>query len=1202
MVFNMKPIKRYANDEEEFEMNPKLALDLIRFSLILELSNDLGLDEAKLEEAINTYKLNILSIVDLGHFLYEIVNLYPSLKDEYQIYSRMGRKYDIQSIVNRNKLIKGCLKYLQSHPQSKAVLFTNEGSILTCLTDIIQAMTLDNGKSIESLKALINIPVFLVLKAGSKSPQDWISTFVYENLTNSTKTELVDQNLAINQSYVNLAEEIKDLDSKIRITPANTQDYTDLNTQRADKLTNLIKQVQQNESDPETTLKILTSSIHSNSAFATATGARLGLTPDQELAMIVNGKAIIAAGAGSGKTRVLAGRVAWLIKEKGVPSSNIIATSFTRLASHELKSRILNPQFAGDTAFSSGSEGFGTTHSIGNAILRHYDAKARNKGSDMNLDSKAVRVALNQVGMLPTSLNVPSMEIKSLFQMPPFEPYNPPSQATPVPVVQYTIEDIENYKQLIGDFISFANYYITKIPLTNVSPQVLAENSQKKEDLARDLTVLNEIKNKGLLPNDLSLEQKAYLNNLIASKKGELVFNNLKQKGLKNLDNLSKISADMEYDLEKEKIEEKAKKKEEAPPASKSPYYKTPANMWFNIGFDPELIKEKLKKATSPSERAKWNRLYDLLKEKYEEKTENFFIRQCANFYGNCLSPADLQAKGEDTVMVAVYGAFLWVKQNDPTYTGFISSDDMLIQSVRLMVEEPFVLHDLRKKFKHIMVDEAQDLNNGQHLFFGLIAGTIDPSTLKPYQDGRPMTADSFVLIGDDKQAIYEFRGATPQEFIGKSDLKHGPFKTQLITTNFRSGKDIIDSANRLIALNTDQIPMVCTTTPTKGFSSIVHEPADDDFVESAKDLLTDIQNQIELGATPEDFGIGTTRRKDTFPFVVECLIRNVPFRSRSNPFNKSNIKQILEWLLFASTSKQDTLNQLCLSLFKQVGGPTFYLGKVFEDKVRSAYLQAVKTKGVTKGLYDWFTDNYSTLDYDKPKTKENVRTFVSTLIYARQLALIHYDDAFKLLLALLELEDANSNRFGTILFPTKGKQGEDADNSEEDEDENESKDLGLLSKVFHSFGEKVTPSQVLSKIFEFQKILDEAEKSKKGIFIDTIHQWKGLECKNMTCVFPFSFPRNHSEDENVKHLDGVERSKKILELEQAERRLAYVALTRGQDSVKVLGNYGKYGPSRFISEGCIPTLTSLTTNAVSGDGTKMASTLDTFLISLRKT
>ena len=41
------------------------------------------------------------------------------------------------------------------------------------------------------------------------------------------------------------------------------------------------------------------------------------------------------------------------------------------------------------------------------------------------------------------------------------------------------------------------------------------------------------------------------------------------------------------------------------------------------FAFVEKLIKEKLKKATSPSERAKWNRLYDLLKEKYEEKTDD---------------------------------------------------------------------------------------------------------------------------------------------------------------------------------------------------------------------------------------------------------------------------------------------------------------------------------------------------------------------------------------------------------------------------------------------------------------------------------------------------------------------------------------------------------------------------------------------------
>ena len=86
----------------------------------------------------------------------------------------------------------------------------------------------------------------------------------------------------------------------------------------------------------------------------------------KEAVLHINGPLLILAGAGSGKTSVLTTRVAYLVKEIGIPPYNILAITFTNKAAKEMKERII--KLIGDEA---SFIQISTFHSFGYLILRN---------------------------------------------------------------------------------------------------------------------------------------------------------------------------------------------------------------------------------------------------------------------------------------------------------------------------------------------------------------------------------------------------------------------------------------------------------------------------------------------------------------------------------------------------------------------------------------------------------------------------------------------------------------------------------------------------------------------------------------------------------------------------------------------------------------------------------------------------------------
>jgi ATP-dependent DNA helicase RecQ len=97
--------------------------------------------------------------------------------------------------------------------------------------------------------------------------------------------------------------------------------------------------------------------------------------------------------------------------------------------------------------------------------------------------------------------------------------------------------------------------------------------------------------------------------------------------------------------------------------------------------------------------------------------------------------------------------------------------------------------------FRHILVDEYQDIDEDQYQFISALAGRTE-------QD--PDCKLSILAVGDDDQNIYTFRGANV-EFIRRFQIDYDA-QVHYLTQNYRSTTNIIEASNSLIHHNRDRM------------------------------------------------------------------------------------------------------------------------------------------------------------------------------------------------------------------------------------------------------------------------------------------------------------------------------------------------------------------------------------------------------------
>ena len=443
--------------------------------------------------------------------------------------------------------------------------------------------------------------------------------------------------------------------------------------------------------------------------------------------------------------------------------------------------------------------------------------------------------------------------------------------------------------------------------------------------------------------------------------------------------------------------------------------------------------------------------------------------------------------------------------------------DDLLLLVLKLFAERKDILEKYQDRFTYIHVDEFQDTNKIQYMIMRLLG----------------MKYHNVFVVGDDDQSIYGWRGADYENI--KRFVRDFPgcnvFKLE---QNYRSTKQILDVANRVIANNSERMSKVLWTEKEGGVR-VEYKSAWDDLEESDY-VLSQIQIlKRNLGYEDKDFAILVRTSSITRPFEEKCNLYNIPYRLIGGHkfYERKEIKDFLAYLKIVTNEKDNE------SVLRVINVPKRGIGESAVDK----FVEAAKKAGVSlcEALKDLSILDLSTL------IKHKIQAFASIVN-----DLIDKRD-------VLNLDAYIDYVYETVDFASMY-------DIDEEEDKDRLDNLSELITVIKNFIED-NPESGLDEFLQSVTLQtsedDQAKLGDNVLTIATVHGVKGLEFK---CVFIvgledgiFPIRRFDTKDEEL----------------QEERRIMYVAITRAKERLYLTHAQQRYRfgvktfttPSLFLKE-----------------------------------
>ena len=479
------------------------------------------------------------------------------------------------------------------------------------------------------------------------------------------------------------------------------------------------------------------------------------------------------------------------------------------------------------------------------------------------------------------------------------------------------------------------------------------------------------------------------------------------------------------------------------------------------------------------------------------------------------IGPADFYAEAGNDFRLKQIARIYEAYQARLVASNALDFDDIIMQTVILLRKYPEVREYYQNRFRYVCVDEYQDTNEAQFALTALLSGG--------YQN--------IMVVGDDDQSIYRFRGATIENILN-FDKTFPTAKIIRLEQNYRSTQNILDAANAVIKNNSSRKGKTLWTNAGEGEK--LHLKKVFDHNEEARYIADKIQKMVSEGKEFRDFALLYRNNAQSSTIERTFAKSGIPYRIIGGVrfSDRKEIKDIVAYLQLIQNHNDDE------RLVRIINEPKRKIG----DKTLEGVRAIAREQGSSMFRVIENADKYTALG----KASEKLLEFANLINYLTRLV-------SEVSLETLINQVMDKSGYRQMLKDAGEVERDRLENLEEFltgaiEYENNHSDDGSYTSVLEGFMEETA----------LVADVDRYDESADAVVLMTAHSAKGLE-------FPYVFLPG-MEEGLFPSMQSVMASEAEIE---EERRLAYVAITRAKHELFIVHANQRmlYGRTQFNPE-----------------------------------